>query len=270
MRTFRTLLIVVVLLAAAACGGRSPDSPGGGSGSGSSGTRPVGTWVVTSVTDHGRPRPLVDGTEIRFRFDRDRVTITAGCNTMSGTYTFAGNRLTISSLATTEMGCAEPRMAQDAWVSGLFTGPVQFSTGKDAAIVSGSTVLALADRRVVSPDASLVGTRWLLDSVSHGDTASSVPQGIVASVVFAGDGTVRVSDGLNDGSGPVSVVGDRIRFGDLSWTAVGCTDGSCSVGEVSDVFTGTATFAIEEKTLTITNGDLSLGFRAVRKIPTAD
>lgn len=220
------------------------------------------TYVVTGVTQNGTPRALVKDTQIRLRFADGRLTLTAGCNTMSGGYTLDGTLLRVSSLASTEMGCAPALMRQDSWLAGLFAKPVQLTTGADAAVISGSTVLAIADRKTVAPNRPLMGTRWLLDTVYDGRTASSLPKGQVSWIEFYAGARVHAFDGTNDGDGAARVTGNRISFGNgLGWTLVGCVSG-CPVGDFSGVLSGTATYAIEENRLTITNGGHGLGFHA--------
>jgi len=225
------------------------------------------TYVVTGVTDGGQPRALVKGSEIRLRFEDGRLGISAGCNSMGGTYALDGTRLTVSDLSMTEMGCDAPLMEQDTWVAGLFGRAVQLTTGANASLISGEVVLTLADREQVSPDVALTGTTWVLDSLgTNGDdgAVSSVPQGVVATVTFEDDATVLVNDGCNGGGGPVVVEGDTIRWGDRTTDLKACVDpGVTEVSQaVAAVLSGTTTFSIEEKSLTITKGDRFLGFRA--------
>lgn len=226
------------------------------------------TFVVTGVTVEGAPRALVENTRIRLAFSGDQLTLTAGCNTMSGRYSLDGTRLVVSAMSITDMGCAKPLMDQDSWLAGLFAKPVQFTDGDNGAVISGHTVLAITARANVSPDRPLVGTKWLLETVYAGQSAGSVPHGLVAWVVFEPDGTFRASDGLNDGGGHVRIAGAELTFGDVSWTAVGCIGPSdCSVVTATRVFSGTTTFEITENHLTLTHGRDGLGFRAVDRLP---
>lgn len=243
------------------CGDRGGVDPGPGGSS-----ELEGTYVVTGVTEVGEPRALVKGSEIRLRFDGDRLGISAGCNSMGGTYVLDGTRLTVSDLATTDMGCDAALMEQDTWVAGLFDRDVQLTTGTDASLISGDVVLTLADRETVSPDRPLVGTRWTLDSLGSGGAdgaVSSVPQGVEAWLEFEKDGTVVAYNGCNGGGGPATVDGDEITFR-IGWELRLCLDeDKQSVEElVLRVLTGVTTFNIEEKRLTITAGDASLGFIA--------
>ncbi|MBO9520202.1 MAG: META domain-containing protein [Nocardioidaceae bacterium] len=242
MRIARTTLLPTLLLLAALAGC-------GNNGHTDGGLQPVAagptTYVVTGVTVKGQRRELVPGTEIRLRFEDSRLTLTAGCNTMSGTYDLDGSRLTVAALGMTEMGCDRARMDQDTWLGGLFARPVQFTPGPDGAVISGDTVLALADREDVSPDRPLVGTKWLLDTRYDADAASSVPDGTV--VVFGADGTLA----YDGGSGRYRIEGDRIVIEGVEG------------GPLREI-AGPAAYEIEERSLTITAGGKGLGFRADR------
>ncbi|RNL65116.1 META domain-containing protein [Nocardioides marmoriginsengisoli] len=272
--TVFSVLLACLSIVLVGCGDQDDPSARGGPDALDPGLLPNGhhaTYVVTGVTDKGVPRDLVKGSEIRLRLDGDRLIVTAGCNTMSGTFRLEGTRMTVTDLATTEMGCAAPLMAQDTWVAGLFDKPVQFTTGKDAALISGVVVLALADRASVSPDKPLVGTEWVLDGIVSGESASSVPEGLKASFRITEAGEALVDDSCNSGSGPAAVDGDRIVWGDRSTTLVACIGrGQEEVQDaIHEVLRGATTYSIEERSLTVTRGDRALTFRAVER-PKAD
>lgn len=260
MLIVRTTMLVVLLGGLAACGDQ------GGVKATPAGSASPTTYVVTGVTEKGAARDLVPGTEVRLHFDHDRLTLTAGCNTMSGSYTLDGTRLTVAALEMTEMGCDRARMDQDTWLGGLFARPVQFTPGPDGAVISGETVLSLADREDVSPDQPLVGTKWLLDTVYDGEVASSVPAGLHGWVVIT-ENEASWYDGCNQQGSQVEVSGNRLVFGgEHVSSVVGCPDDRLARA-FGSVFGRTTTFKIEEKTLTLTSGGHSLGFRAVDKLP---
>jgi heat shock protein HslJ len=260
MRLLPAVVLVPVLMGAVGCGGHT--GVGNGKPGQRAGAAPT-TYVVTGVTDGGSARRLARGTQIRIRFDNDRLTMTAGCNTISGSYVLDRGRLTASALASTEMGCAAPLMAQDAWLAGLFDRPVQFTTGKDAAIISGDVVLALADRRVVHPDLPLARTRWVLDGVLTGDVAGSVPSPQHAWLRFEGT-SVTFDLGCTGGSGSVQSDGTTMTFSDVVFEATPCPADSVVLPAFSAVLDGRTTYSITENTLQIVNGDRALTFRAVR------
>ncbi len=255
----------VVLLS---CGDRGGADPGPGSGS----NLDV-TYVVTGVTDGGAPRALFKGSEIRLRFTPDqRLGITAGCNSMGGTYALEGTRLTVSDLSMTEMGCAAPLMEQDTWVAGLFGRDVQLMTGPDASLISGDVVLALTDREVASPDRALVGTTWLLDSMIKGTgpdgAVSSVPQSLEYTVRISGDKSYRAQMGCAGSSGGHVVIG----AGTIEWNVSVGGSAECAESQLSEqttgrfmeeIISGATTYEIDEDRLTVTNGDRAVSFRAV-------
>ena len=71
------------------------------------------TFLSESVTQDGRPLPLVAGTSIRLTFHDDgRLTASAGCNSMGGPVRTDGGRIAVADLATTEMGCDPERHAR--------------------------------------------------------------------------------------------------------------------------------------------------------------
>lgn len=257
-------VLVAVGLVAAGCG----DQGGGSVGTtpGVSGT----TYVVTGVTEGGAPRALVDGTQIRLRFEDDRLVVTAGCNTISGRYRLDGVRLRVEGLSSTDLGCDASRTDQDAWIARLLRTPVELTTGAGATLTSGSTVLALADRRVVAPDRPLAGTFWVLDTIIDGKGATSVPSGVAAYLRIRG-GTVDLYDGCNGGSGPVRVSGDRLAFGDRIQTLRACLGERGTVANaLASLLRGPTTYRVEERTLTITRGEGTAQFRAVDSEPTHD
>jgi heat shock protein HslJ len=72
------------------------------------------TWTLTSIASGDAVTSVVSGTEITVEFaDDETVSGSAGCNRFSGTYTVAGDRLSLSPLAATKMACADYVMAQE-------------------------------------------------------------------------------------------------------------------------------------------------------------
>ncbi|MDQ4133522.1 MAG: META domain-containing protein [Actinomycetota bacterium] len=143
----RRLLIALTVAGAALAAGCGEESDTARSGAGpGSGSLQGRTFVSRSVMERGQCRALVAGTEIRLTFHDDgRLIASAGCNTMSGPVATESERLVISDLATTEMGCDPARHAQDEWLAGVLTSRPTYSLESDRlTITTGDTVVELA------------------------------------------------------------------------------------------------------------------------------
>lgn len=220
------------------------------------------TFIATSIEDRGATRLLVGGTELRLSFENGGLGINAGCNHMHGDYQLAGTELTVHGVSTTDMGCEPNLMAQDAWVSALFTEPLTVDlAGDDLRLTSEGVEVLLTDRKVASPDVSLEGTTWVLDALISDDAVSSVPGGIVATFFVDGD-QVRIDTGCNALRGTVSVADGTLTLADLAATEIKCTGDQAEVEDaVTAVIADSATWSITERSLTIMRGTEGLGFR---------
>lgn len=246
----------------------SPGEPAGGPVGG-------GEYVATAVTEGGEDRPLVAGTELRITFvpvegEADalpQMTITAGCNTLGASYDVVGAVLHVGEGFGTEMGCEPELMEQDTWVAGVLTGEVGWSLDGDTlTLTSGEVVITLVDRAVASPDADLAGPTWTLDTIIEGETASTVPAGVVASITFADDGSATFESGCNSGELRYEEASDStFRVTERMVTVAGCEDERTAVETAFlAVLTDTVTWSVTEQRLTLTSADGStgLGFTA--------
>lgn len=122
-RRFAAGLGVLAVLATAGCGDgeaapRDATTPPSGQAT-PPGQAAAQTYLSVEVTEDGRPRQLPPGVRIRLTFHRDAITAEAGCNTLSGKATFAGGRLSVSDLSTTDRYCGAEHDATEQWLSGL-------------------------------------------------------------------------------------------------------------------------------------------------------
>jgi heat shock protein HslJ len=228
MRT-RIAITLLLLVGLAGCGRGTDTQAGTSPGAGEPWGR---TFLSTSVTEDGRPKPLVEGTRISLRFDgaRRHVGAQAGCNSMGGPAAFEDGKLVVDDLATTEMGCDPPRHAQDEWVAGFLTSrPVWSLEGPVLTLESGTTRMVLEDRETADPDRPLRATKWTVDTIIEGESASSVPAGAEAHLTI-GDGDDRdrfTGHAGCNGMGGTSVVDDRaatITFSEVITTKMACED----------------------------------------------
>jgi heat shock protein HslJ len=227
MRTKFTITLLLLAAGLAGCG-RGDLTQGGAAGS--TGDEPWDrTFLSTSVTENGRPRPLVAGTRITLNFVKDgrRLGAQAGCNSMGGPARFAGGRLVVSDLATTEMGCDPPRHAQDEWLGRFLTSRPEWSRSTSTLTLDdGTTRIVLEDNEVADPDRPLRATKWVVDTIVEGESASSVPAGVEASIVFDDQDRFGGNTGCN-AMGGKAVVHDgpsTITFSEVLTTLMGCDD----------------------------------------------
>jgi len=73
------------------------------------------TWTLTTIASGDAVSSVLNGTEVTAAFTPDAtVSGSAGCNRYSGSYTWTGDQLSFSPLASTKMACAEDVMAQES------------------------------------------------------------------------------------------------------------------------------------------------------------
>lgn len=199
----------------------APAQPAAGSGDPLSGT----SWTVTSyVGADGAAQQSVAGVETLIAFDAGRVSGTAGCNRLTGSYTVDGPSLAFGPLASTMMACPEPQMAQEQAVFNAMGQTATYELAGDQLILkdaSGVTVLTLDKAQ----PPSLTGREWTALAINNGEQAVvSVAEGSTVTANFAEDGTMSGSGGCNTYSGRYTVDGDKIKIGPLAVTQRMCIE----------------------------------------------
>lgn len=253
------LLALVVGCAAADGGGGSPvaeDQPLIGR-----------TFLSETVTRDGVPVDPVAGTRIRLTFpEPDQLSVSAGCNTLLAEVRVEPDRLHISGVGGTEMGCDPQLHDQDEWLADFLEGSPTWQLDADTLTLrGGSTMIVLRDREVADPDRSLAGTRWLIDTIISGETASSLPAGAEGSAWLVIEAqTFRASSGCRDIEGRVTVDQQRISFHDVVQTDQACpADLVEADGVVTAVLSAEVAYAIEAGRLRLDHPDgLGLGLAA--------
>jgi heat shock protein HslJ len=251
MKTIATLLLVGTALVGCA-GSTVPGGP----------AQPAGlagrTFLSSGVSRAGQPFALAPNTQIRLNFDADgNLGASAGCNTIGGTWRLDGAVLTFEGGGMTEMGCDEPRHAQDEWLATFLASKPQVALdGSDLALKSADTVISLVDREIAQPDLPLVGTSWTVSSIVSGDAVSSIPDRAVATLQIAADGRVRIKTGCNEAGGTVTVDGTSIRFVDLVTTDMACQGaaGQLEQAVMAVLNADSLTWSIDASGLTIMAG----------------
>ena len=108
--------------------------------------------------------------------------------------------------------------------------------------------------------ATLAGT-WKLTAYGPKDSPSPAVPDAEAMISFGNDGTVGGNGGCNSLGGTYEVDGKEIEFSEITSTLMACDDARMAQeGTVTQVLSGTAEYAIDGNTLTLTNEDTVLVF----------
>lgn len=211
----------------------------------------LGEYVATAVSTEGKPKALVDGTAVSLRFtDDSRLVANAGCNTLSGPVDLLGGRVEVRDLSMTDMGCDQPRHAQDEWLSAFLSAkPAWRADGETVVLTGADSELTLARKAA----RQLVGTRWVVDTVIDGQVAGSAPQGSKAFLIFDANGTLQVGAGCNTGSTTYNSTADTITVDPPILTLMACTPEVMALEQaVVAVLDGTVKYRLDSETLTLT------------------
>lgn len=257
-------LLLICLLTA--CGGS--DSVDAGQGLGDRATPPPeeATYIATSVTENGEQRVLVEGTELEIHFDGDRISASAGCNLINGTYSLTDlGILEVSDLFMTERGCDGPRHDQDEFVANfLADGPAFNVVSQDSIQLSTDGVtIELVDEAVANPPLPLLETEWEVTGFFDASVANTFNVAEPATIQFLDESTAVGHDGCADFTIDVDVDEETVRFdGTLDEPAADCEE-LPYVARVSASIRGEAAYVIEADKLTLTapNG-VGIEFRA--------
>ena len=247
------LLLSAVLLAAcgapAAGGTPAPDI--------------TGEWELAEGTADGAALPLPPGRGATLQLEDGSAGGTSFCNHYSGTYRLDGGAVAFEGLGGTEMGCEPDVMAaESAYLTAL--GAV------GTAAVEGEVLMLTGDRVELRftpvapvPDSPLAGTRWVLDTLLEGETASST-LGEPAVLLLDPDRTASGSTGCRSVTGTWLVENGTLLIDDLLAEGGPCpADVERQHAQVTAVLGSGPQVEIREDRLTLTGPDgLGLVYRA--------
>jgi heat shock protein HslJ len=182
--------------------------------------------ALTDIAAGGRPA--------RFRFEAGRLTGSAGCNQIGGTYTLAGDRLTFKpTIRSTMMACPEPLMKQEQAVGLVLTRVATYRLDGERLELLDAAGLPLL-RLQLLPSPPLVG-QWQLTGYNNGKQAMVSPSnGTTVNLEFRDDGTFGGSDGCNRYMSGYTLVGDTLTIGPLASTRMGCKGPQGAAEQASD------------------------------------
>jgi heat shock protein HslJ len=185
-----------------------------------------GTWNLVefspepSITIDANLRPTIN-------FSTDgKVSGNAACNSYTSTYTVDGDALTIAQPGSTLMACATDMQSkfETAYLAALpnvrafvieLNDDVNTLTLGDA---SGNTLM-----RYTLGVTGITGVTWVATGINNGKEAVVSPvSGSIVTMELSDAGTVTGSATCNTYNGDYTVDGDKITFGTLGVTKMGC------------------------------------------------
>jgi heat shock protein HslJ len=197
----------------AACGDPEP-----GSGGSIAGT----VWVLTGGTLDGTTITPIVASPATIEFAADgTVGGEAACNAYGGSYIVDGSDLSFPEpLFQTEMACMDDGVMElEATFLGALSRITGFTAGADTLILTGDGAELRFEPEPPTPDAALIGTMWLLETLVRGETASTPIAD--ATIAFAADGTVDGITGCNSFSGSYD---PDTGFGPLMSSLMACDE----------------------------------------------
>ncbi len=183
-------------------------------------------WQLEALagTD-GRLQPALDQVKVTATFSNGILGGHAGCNTYSAAYRLEGNGLTVSSILSTMMACADERLNEqeqlylEAWrdVAGYTLGDGRLALRNAA----GAEILVF----VAVPPAALIGTTWVLNYYHNGEEAlvSSLAATQIT-LTFGADGRLSGSAGCNTYEATYQVQGTNLTIAALTTTDKACAE----------------------------------------------
>ena len=247
------MLVLLGALALAACGTQA------GAGGGTADVE--GEWHLTSGTADGAELPAPPGTQATLHLAGEEARGTAFCNSWFATARLDGSALALEGIGQTEMGCPPEVMAAESAYLAALGGVRTVAARDDELVLTGDGVELRFSRVAPVPDSPLAGTRWVLDTLVDGGTASSVLDD--AQLDLAPDGTATASTGCRTIGGTWRTDGDSLVL-DAAYDAFGCLPPADRQDEhVLGVFAARPLAEIDGDRLTLTAADgRALGYRA--------
>jgi heat shock protein HslJ len=215
---------------------------------------------------------LVPNTTVRMSFEENRISLSAGCNTMFGQYQLDDSQLRVGPLASTMIGCPEALATQDQRLDEFLTGGPLLSASTDGFTLTGSdgATLVMVTRAVADPDRPLTGSQWRVESIIQDEAFVAAVGFESVAVSFTGD-QVQVNTPCATGSASYTMLEDgNLTTGDLNLTDVVAPDPTvCSpdygVHEaqqaLSQVFGGTVQVDGNASRVTLTGNGIGITMR---------
>lgn len=183
-------------------------------------------WQLEALAGpDGNLRPALPQVKVTATFANGILGGQAGCNNYSAAYRLEGDRLTVETIMTTMMACADDALNEQERLYLAALDAVAGYTIADGRLTlrnaAGADVLVFG----AVPPASLTGTTWVLTYYHNGAEAlvSSLAQTQIT-LVFGEDGQLSGSAGCNTYQAPYQVEGTHLTVGAPVTTRMLCAE----------------------------------------------
>jgi heat shock protein HslJ len=211
------LLIPLILVACANAGASDGGSPG------SDPNDLIGVaWVLDPASMSGLADDVPPLTQITLSFEDGSAHGSAACNNYGGSYRAGDDgSLSFDQFAVTLMACDSTLMTLESAYLEALGGVTGFAVdGNTLHLTGGEATLSFASEPAET--LPLVGTPWMLTSITSGDVATGVVSGTEITALFSADDTVSGSAGCNRFNGTYTRNAERLSFSPLATTKMAC------------------------------------------------
>lgn len=167
-------------------------------------------YTSTSVEGHD----LVSGTEIELAFEDDVMSVSAGCNTLFGTYELTDSTLAwAGEPASTMIGCDQALSEQDQWLVEIFSAGLTAQTEGDTLTLSGDGVTIVLTSAATASLEGVLGRHWTgIGTIADGTTSRLPVRTRRPTLSVRDDGVARLFTGCTSGRTTVRVDGSTLSF----------------------------------------------------------
>jgi heat shock protein HslJ len=216
----------------------------------------AGTWALQDGTSDGAPIPLPVQARATLAFADGQLSGTSFCNGYGASYELRGTDLVVGDVHSTLMGCADDIAAAESAYAGVLSGGrFQVTVDDTGLTLTGDHGTLHFYRLPPVPQSDLTGTRWVLDSLQEGGTATSAV-GTPAVLELRDDGSATVSTGCREFEASWRAEGDSVVLGDYAYDDIGCAE---PIGHQDQLLLGLLEggfqVAVDGDTLTVSDVD---------------
>lgn len=253
VRLLRLIVLLAAVAASAGCGARDDGT--------SAPASLDGTWQLVSGTGSTGPIEAPEGYPITATFEDGRIGGRAACNSYGGSVRTTDGRFELDGLSATEMGCEPAAMAAEGAYLDALAGADQVRHEVGRLTLTGPATELVFEPVPPVPAKELVGTRWRLETLILGETATSTSG--VATLRLGPDGAIEGATGCRDFVGSYVLRGAEVVVTQLTMLGEPCPpeleqQDELVVSVIGDGFRAD----VEGNALTLTSGRDGLVFRA--------